>query len=1043
MTASRQSHAATEASALRFRRAGRAALAFLLAIVAATAQASAAAADAETLAREILSSAGVEGGLVVHLGCGDGRLTAALRANDRYLVHGLDADAANVEKARRHIRSKGLYGPVSVDRLTGTRLPYADNLVDLVVAEDLGDVPMADVVRVLAPLGVALVGGKKTVKPWPGAIDEWTHYLHGPDNNATARDRRVGPPRRLQWKSDPLYCRSHNGTPSSVGLVVSAKGRLFSMIDEGLTGQPGLPERWTIVARGAFNGTLLWKKHLQQRVSPKALAAVGDRVYLTVGRGEPVMALDAATGETVRTYDGTKGSDELVCIDGALVVHLRGVRKPAEGGPDGIVAVDADTGRPRWDAPAKGLVPHSLAAADGRVCYHDRQAIVCLGLADGKERWRAPLRAPLRGGTLMMYGGVVFFDQGGLQAFDGETGKHLWEGPSINRRLSFFGAGGLVWVSQIQERGRTFLWTPGAVEARGYDPKTGEVKRTVTVSHLITPGHHIRCYPAKATERYLLLPKRGVEFVDLEGTNHMRHDWLRGPCGHGVIAGNGLLYAPPHQCFCYPGVKVTGYNAVSADPVEPAGPRPAEARLERGPAYGAGIADLKSQISDPKSQISDGRSQISDADWPAYRHDVLRSGRAGCDLPVELPRLWQRDVGGATSQPVVADGRLLVAEKDAHTVHCLAADTGNPLWTFTAGARIDSPPTLHEGLVLFGSADGWVYCLRASDGELVWRFQAAPEERRIGAFDQLESAWPVHGSVLVQDGIAYATAGRSSFLDGGIWIYALDPKTGKTLHERHLESERPDVTREAGRPFDMDGARSDVLVSDGRDLYMFFHRFGPDLASKPTPRTTKLGDRDVSLHLMSNAGLLDTSWFDRNYWTYSRRWPGYYFAYNGPKAGQILAFDDETTYGLHVFTSRQGHSPRFWPGTDGYELFADRNDAEPVLRPMAIGREKGDGYSRTLQPKWSVQVPVRFQAMLVAGAHLYAAGPPDVVPSDDPYAAFEGRKGARLWVVSTEDGRRLAEYPLDRPPVFDGLSAARGRLYLATDDGRVICMGAK
>ena len=980
-------------------------------------------------AESILKAAGVKGGLIVHLGCGDGKRTAALHANARYLVHGLDTEPTNVAKARTHIRSLGLYGPVSVDRLRGNRLPYADNLVNLVVAEDLGAVPMADVMRVLAPLGVAMIGGKKTVKPWPDEIDEWTHHLHGPDNNAVARDRRVGPPRRLRWKSDPTWCRSHNGVPSSVALVVSAKGRLFSVIDEGLTGQPGLPERWTVVARDAFNGMLLWKKRLGRRIPQKALAAVGHRVFLTVGRGEPVTALDAATGEMVRTYDGTKGSDELIAIDGALVVHLRGGRKAADGGPDAILAVDAETGRTRWDTSAKGLVPSTLAAADGRVCYHDRKEIVCLGLADGKVRWRAPSRAPLRGGTLMMYRGVVFFDHGGLQAFDAETGKHLWKGPGVNRRLSFFGAGGLVWVSQIHEPGRTFLWTPAPVEANGYDPRTGEVKRTVTVSHLITPGHHIRCYPAKATERYLLLPKRGVEFVDLEGTNHMRHDWLRGSCGHGVVPGNGLLYVPAHQCFCYPGAKVTGFNAVSAGSGEPVSPRPVEARFERGPAYGDGISNLK--------------SQVSNADWPVYRHDRLRSGRAGCDLSPQLKVLWERHLGGPTSQPVVADGRLLVAEPDTHAVHCLAAGTGTPRWTFTAGARVDSPPALHNGLVLFGSTDGWVYCLRGTDGRLVWRFQAAPEQRRIGAFDQLESAWPVHGSVLVQDGVAYCTAGRSSFFDGGIWVYALDPATGKVLHERRLESKRPDPTREAGRPFDMDGARSDLLVSDGTDLYMLFHRFGPDLAPKPTPRITKLGDRWVSLHLMSNAGFLDTSWFDRNYWTYSRRWPGYYFSYNGPKSGQILVFDDQATYGLHVFTTRQGHSPRFWPGKDGYELFADRNDAEPVLRPTAIGREKGGGYSRTLQPIWSEQVPVRFKAMVLAGKRLYAAGPPDVVPDDDPYAAFKGRKGARLWVVSTEDGRRLAEYPLDRPPVFDGLIAARGRLYLATDDGRIICMGPK
>ncbi len=53
-----------------------------------------ASADAE-LAREILNTTGVKGGFVVHLGAKDGRLTAALRPNERYQVHGLDVDAAN------------------------------------------------------------------------------------------------------------------------------------------------------------------------------------------------------------------------------------------------------------------------------------------------------------------------------------------------------------------------------------------------------------------------------------------------------------------------------------------------------------------------------------------------------------------------------------------------------------------------------------------------------------------------------------------------------------------------------------------------------------------------------------------------------------------------------------------------------------------------------------------------------------------------------------------------------------------------------------
>jgi hypothetical protein len=81
--------------------------------------------------------------------------------------------------------------------------------------------------------------------------------------------------------------------------------------------------------------------------------------------------------------------------------------------------------------------------------------------------------------------------------------------------------------------------------------------------------------------------------------------------------------------------------------------------------------------------------------------------------------------------------------------------------------------------------------------------------------------------------------------------------------------------------------------------------------------------------------------------------------------------------------------------------------------------------------------------MLISPGRLYLAGPPDVVLRDDPMAAFEGRAGGLLWVASSEDGKRLAEYKLDHPPVLDGMSAAAGRLYLATRDGSLVCMGAK
>jgi outer membrane protein assembly factor BamB len=295
--------------------------------------------------------------------------------------------------------------------------------------------------------------------------------------------------------------------------------------------------------------------------------------------------------------------------------------------------------------------------------------------------------------------------------------------------------------------------------------------------------------------------------------------------------------------------------------------------------------------------------------------------------------------------------------------------------------------------------------------------------------------------VLLLDGTAYVAAGRSSFLDGGIYLYGLDPETGEVRCRRRVEGPWPDVHREVGRPFDMEGTKSDILVTDGTNIYLYQMAFDKELNDVTPPRTSTLGDRVVGRHLMATGGFLQDFWYDRTYWTYSNRWPGFYYANSAPKAGQILVFDDDTTYGLHVYTDRLRLSPAFTPGDEGCELFADDNDNEPVLADNSIHREKGPGYSRAAPPKWSHRVPVRATAMVLADNTLFLAGPPDVVPEDDPYAAFEGRRGAKLWAVSADDGKCLTQQDLPTPPVFDGMAAANGRLYLANAQGELLCFG--
>jgi len=414
-------------------------------LVAAAAPRQAGGGDPEHMARaeaaRVLRAARTSGGLVVHLGAGDGRLTAALRASGAYLVHGLATDPERVEAARAYLRSRGLYGPVSVDQLTGNRLPYVDNLVRLLVVSDPCGVPREEMMRVLAPGGVLCVREadgtwRRTVKPRPAGMDEWTHFLHGPDNNAVSRDRLVGPPRHLQWVAGPRWARSHDHLATVTGCV-TAGGRVFAIVDEGPTAAVILPARWHLVARDAASGVLLWKRPIRDwewhlrgfRSGPsdiaRRLVAVGDEVYVTLGWNAPVSALDARTGRTLRTYPQTEGAREIVVCDGILFVVTGGAvpglpppdHKPAYQRPGlppvraqrppypirippkALVALEAGTGRILWkkaDAETRNLMPTTVCAAGGRVFFQNDEAVLCLDAGSGRPGRPRPWWSTIR-----------------------------------------------------------------------------------------------------------------------------------------------------------------------------------------------------------------------------------------------------------------------------------------------------------------------------------------------------------------------------------------------------------------------------------------------------------------------------------------------------------------------------------------------------------------------------------------------------------------------------------------------------------------------
>jgi SAM-dependent methyltransferase len=118
-------------------------------------------------ALEVLRTSGINGGVFVHIGCGDGRDAVQLGQAGRWVVCGLDRDAGAVQAARARTVGAGLSGPISVMLWSGGALPFIDNTVNLIiVVEDRAAVDIEECKQALnragsiIPMRVETVAGK-------------------------------------------------------------------------------------------------------------------------------------------------------------------------------------------------------------------------------------------------------------------------------------------------------------------------------------------------------------------------------------------------------------------------------------------------------------------------------------------------------------------------------------------------------------------------------------------------------------------------------------------------------------------------------------------------------------------------------------------------------------------------------------------------------------------------------------------------------------------------------------------------------------------
>lgn len=977
-------------------------------------------ADEAAMAKEVFQAAGVKTGLAFHVGCGrveSPDLTAAL-AEQGLVVHGLALDEAAAGRARKAIEAKNLAGRAMVECVALPPLPYLNDLANLVVAEDLAALAAAGVtrdelLRVLAPGGklCVLEGGKwaATLKLRPQEMDDWSHPQHGADGNMVSADKAFRFPIGFRWIDGvPMNLVRWAGVR---GWVV-ANGRCFTLSSTQLE-NVGLREKpHYLVARDAWNGLPLWKINCETTddgsyltwTNAGPLAADDARVYAL--KKDKVIAVNAATGEIAYTCPNKFPACRLLVAEGLLVCSCwrerdfsqapwhsfdkpkakdpndptKEIAQPprpslwstwiAKSGVGAIEAYDAASGAARWSLP---FAAEAMVAADGALYGlvqtgnpPSEHQLVAIGLKDGKERWRTSSAklGPEADWQLNVAGpGYVIVARrkaNAILAFAAGDGRLLWQTPSGAHWTPV--VDGLVWVGN-----------------RKLDPLTGEAKGNL--------AHGVGgqgCTPS-AIVNGVLTQSRGCTYVQLPPDNDpakgkteaLRYDGARGGCMEGMVPANGMFYTAQNNCGCAPG-HVYGFLAMGPSGEWPnagdfARPRP----VEKGPAFGA---------------VEE--ASVGVADWPLFLGNAARSSASAAQLPDELKEAWKTQVAspgegllGTTwrsrleaplSAPTAAYGLVYVAKTDAGQVVALDEATGKQAWGFSAGGRIDTPPTLHRGLALFGCRDGYVYALRARDGALAWRTRVAPWERRMVAHGQVESVWPAVGTVLVHDGVLYANAGRTSESDGGIAVVALDPATGNLLWGGAVA---PGPLRQ-----------NDLLrVSDGK---LFWQH---------VPIDPKSGAADLKAPVPKGAnqgGLMDGTWT-----ILGKRRAGNAFATGNARA-DLLAWNDT------VAVTPQTAIP------------------QEVKKPASELDEKPPA-------------PKGWRPPLPAGAQVEALG---LAANAAVYAgrirgAADGKATGFLLVLSSADGARLAEFALTAPPTFEGIAVAGDRLFIALQDGSLVCFG--
>ena len=780
------------------------------------------------LARAIVEISGQRRGLCAMIGR-QGDLAIELARAGELLVHVRDPRPEAVNDLRARAGDAGFdIDRVCVERGPLARIPFTDNLVDLVVITELSalrHLSLDEALRALRPGGRVLVFGSGSKdadlvrdiigkwidtatarvpgsrrphstgawwiveKPRPEGTDDWSHWEKGPDNNPVSTDRHIKAPYMTQFLAGPMYI----GMPS---VTTIAGGRSFLAIGHIAHHRREWHTLNKLIARNAYNGTVLWERDLPEGylVHRSAFIATKDVFYM-IG-GDRCLQVDARTGEergSIR-LPGVDGEWKWMAMKDGILYVLAGDRDPGTQTMKG----DRSFGGWSWGDLSKGYY------ARPRVPFGFGKTLAAYDLATRKVLWKHGEERPIDSRCMSITGEKIFIycPEAHLRGLSTRTGNVLWtnsdpgmlglieqpgkkltstpgfrtacmsvatpdaliiQGQTRNNVIAVSTEDGyLLWKKKKVTNNPNAIFVDDTVilgvgergEHVALQPKSGEVaqrlgfvKRACTRLTASTDSFFVR---GEGTLRF----DRATREFTVDGA-------IRPACNDGAMPANGLLYLGPWQCDC--NLSLIGHMArCSAGDFRFDGLATDEERLVTLASDGEPVADLT----------------IGANDWPTYRGDNRRSASSGSSVAAAPNVAWTyRPVRPSTPTEATTAGGLVFTSGDDGKVRAISLETGKLEWEFATGGPIKYPPTIHDGRAYVGSADGRVYALEAATGRGLWEFRAAPIDRHLLVYGNVSSTWPVNSGVLVDDGIAYFAAGIIDH--DGTHVYAVDAHTGK------------------------------------------------------------------------------------------------------------------------------------------------------------------------------------------------------------------------------------------------------------------------